>query len=272
MTKEDLFFRKMGSGHPLIVLHGLYGSGSNWLSIAKELSGICEVFLVDQRNHGQSPHFKEHNYLAMREDLRRFMDKQGLEKAILLGHSMGGKTAQFFATEYPGRVSRLIVADMSPLAYERGEMRDEPIRGHEKIMKALLALDLSKMEGLREVDQALESELPDKRLRQFLLKNLGKDDEKGYYWTLNLEVLLQSLDNLAWGLNPDEYPSEGFRQFPVLFIKGAQSNYIASEDEKAIKRLFPSSNLVSIRDAGHWLHAEQPELFVSIVKKFLLEF
>ncbi len=272
MGMSDLHFKKLGSGHPLIILHGLYGSGSNWLSIAKKLAGICEVFLVDQRNHGRSPHHSEHNYLALMEDLRQFMDDHGLQKSMLLGHSMGGKTAMYMATHYPGRVSRLIVADMSPLSYVSKGERAVHFAGHEYIMNALLSLDLQDIESLRDASIKLEEAFPDIGLRQFLLKNLHKNDAGLYEWQLNLEVLLKNLDSLGDGLDPDQYPSEGFRQYPALFIRGENSAYISDRDVKAIKRLFPASNLVSILGAGHWLHAEQPEIFVKIVKKFLLEY
>ncbi|MCK5821670.1 MAG: alpha/beta fold hydrolase [Bacteroidales bacterium] len=272
MGISDLHFTKLGSGHPLIILHGLYGSGSNWLSIARKLAGICEVYLLDQRNHGKSPHFSEHNYKVLMEDLLQFIDARDLSKVMLLGHSMGGKTAMFMATHYPERVSRLVVADMSPLSYIRNGERADHFAGHEHIMTALKDLDLSDITNHREADEKLEAALPDRRLRQFLMKNLTKTKEGNYYWQINLDVLMRNLDSLADGLNPEDYQDEGFKQYPVLFVKGENSHYIGERDEKAIKRLFPGSNLVSIRDAGHWLHAEQPEAFVKIIKKFLLEY
>jgi len=271
MGISDLHFTKLGAGHPLIILHGLYGSGNNWLSIARKLAGICEVYLLDQRNHGRSPHSSEHNYKVLMEDLGQFMDEQELSKAMLLGHSMGGKTAMFMATHHPERVSRLIVADMSPLPYTREGERADHIVGHEYIMNALKALDLSKLTNLREADEKLEAAFPESRMRQFLTKNLSKTKSGSYYWQLNLDGLMKNLHSLADGLGPEYFTSGGFRQYPVLFIKGANSHYIGETDEKAIKNLFPNSNLVSIRDAGHWLHAEQPEIFVKIVRKFMLE-
>lgn len=272
MGSSDLYFTKHGSGHPLIILHGLYGSGSNWLSIARKLAGICEVYLVDQRNHGRSPHHNEHNYKVLMDDLLQFMDDQDLSKAMLLGHSMGGKTAMFMATHHPERISRLIVADMSPLSYIQNGERADHFTGHEYIMNSLKALDLSELMNIRGLDEKLEAVFPDRRLRQFLMKNLAKSESGKYFWRINLDTLQRNLDSLADGLDPKSFPDEGFRQYPVLFIKGENSHYIGERDQKAIKSLFPGSNLVSINNAGHWLHAEQPEVFVRIVRKFLLEY
>jgi len=270
MGRSGLYFTRHGSGYPLIILHGLYGSGSNWLSIARRLAGICEVYLVDQRNHGRSPHYNEHSYSVLMEDLLEFLDAHELQKVMLLGHSMGGKTAMYMATHHPERVSHLIVADMSPLPnIQNGEMSDSFSR-HKHIMNALKTLNLAALTSLREADEILEALLPDRSLRQFLLKNLAKARSGNYFWRINLDVLMRNLDSMAEGLDPRDFQNMGFKQYPVLFIKGENSQYIGEKDSQAIKVLFPNSNLVSIRDAGHWLHAEQPEAFVKIVREFIL--
>ena len=272
MGISGLNFTKQGQGHPLIILHGLYGSGSNWLSIAKKLSGICEVYLVDQRNHGASPHHSEHTYQSMMEDLIFFMDEQGLNKVILLGHSMGGKTAIWAAINYPERISHLVVADISPLAYPAVDGVRHHMQGHEKIMNALLDMDLSAVSSLRDADNMLKDVLPDRALRQFLMKNLGKSDAGNYVWKLNVKSLLNNLSNLSEGIDPELVPDTGYRQYPVMFIRGEQSNYILNKDEQGIKRIFPLAQIVTIRNVGHWLHAEQPEIFIQTVKKFLFNF
>lgn len=272
MGISKLYFKKLGSGHPLIILHGLYGSGSNWYSIAKELSGLCEIYLLDQRNHGNSPHHDDHNYPVLMEDLIQFMDEQDIPKAVLLGHSMGGKTAIYTATQYPGRVSKLIVADISPLSYYDSEGVNRHSEGHKKIIRAMMGLDLKSINNLKEADEKLSTTLPDKKLRQFLMKNLSRDKVNGYYWNLNLKTLFKNINSLADGLNPEYFPFEGFSQFPVLFVKGEDSDYIGEKDAKAIKSLFPNSNIERIPNAGHWLHAEEPERFVKIVKTFLIQY
>ena len=266
-----LYYKKLGSGHPLIILHGLYGSGTNWLSIANKLSSLCEVYLVDQRNHGQSPHADSHSYPLLMDDLVELVDDLGMKKVMLLGHSMGGKTAMYFATQHPGRVSKLMVADISPLPYMRNDMEAQQIYSHQQIISALLAIELKQQRSLGEIDDDLSHYLPDKRLRQFLLKNLYRQSGRPYRWRLNLEVLLHSLDNMVDGLSFDEFSVQGFSQFPVLFLKGEQSAYIGPEDEVAIRSLFPGAEIAGIPDAGHWLHAEQPEMFVKLVKSFIVK-
>ena len=208
----------------------------------------------------------------MMEDLISFMDEHGLKKAILLGHSMGGKTAIWTAVNYPERISHLVVADISPLAYPLVDGARHHMQGHEKIMNALLNLDLLNVKSLRDADQMLENDFPERVLRQFLLKNLGKTAEGAYVWKLNLTGLLNNISNLSDGVDNEFLPDKGYRQYPVIFIRGDQSNYIQEEDELGIKRIFPLAQIVTIKNAGHWLHAEQPEIFIDIVKRFLFNF
>lgn len=271
MKATHLPFQKLGSGHPLIILHGLYGMGSNWLSIGKALSGLSEVYLVDQRNHGEAFHDPVHTYQAMMQDVIRLMDELGLAKAVVLGHSMGGKVAMHMALHHPERITRLIVADISPLAYTTDHSSRNQMGGHRRIISALKAIDLKAFSTLKDIEGQLEPHFPDRPLRQFLMKNLGKDDQGAFYWKLNLDALLNHLDRLAEGLDPSQIPMEGLRQFPALFIKGELSAYIQREDERAVRRIFPLSQVVTIKGAGHWLHAEQPERFVKTVRQFLLK-
>lgn len=266
----QLAYRKLGSGHPLIILHGLYGSGENWLTIAKGLAGICEVYLVDQRNHGSSPHSDELNYRILAYDLLDFMDRLDIRKASILGHSMGGKAAMWFATENPGRVCRLIIADISPRSYLNDTGPSNHLREHTEILRALSNADLT-VSSIGEIDRQLENELPGKRLRQFLLKNLRRNDEGVFEWKINIPAINANLQALADGLSPDTLPGKSFSQFPVMFIRGEKSPYILEPDLEIIRSLFPLSTVVTIRNAGHWLHAEEPEMFLSIVKKFMLQ-
>jgi esterase len=265
-----LFVQCLGTGFPLIVLHGLYGSGDNWLTIAKYLSGFCEVFLVDQRNHGKSPHSELHNYESLAADLLELMDDLELNKAVLLGHSMGGKAAMWFAAEHPERVNRLIIADISPRSY----LSTGPDFGHSAfhrhVLGSMKAVDFSSISGLGDIDRQLEPLLPDRQLRQFLLKNIEKGADSAYRWRLNIDGLLKNLDNLSGGL--ESFLAEGrvYDQFPVLFIRGGNSGYIAATDQEMIEKLFPDARIVTIKNAGHWLHAEKPAEFVSVVKKLLI--
>jgi esterase len=267
----DLRYRKLGSGHPLIILHGLYGSGDNWLTIGNALSGICEVILVDQRNHGASPHSDEMNYPALAADVGELMNSLELRSASILGHSMGGKAAMWFAAMNPGRVSRLIVADIGPRSYLEDTGPSNHMPEHLEILAALSAADPGSASSIGEIDKRLEDLLPGKRLRKFLLKNLRKNPSGNFEWKINLDAIRKNLGNLAAGLEPLIAGQNSYQHFPVLFIKGEKSPYILEPDIAMIRQLFPLAGLVTIKNAGHWLHAEEPEIFTGIVRKFILQ-
>jgi esterase len=266
----QLHIQKYGSGHPLIVLHGLYGCGENWRNIGKALSGIGEVILVDQRNHGSSPHSDEMNYKVLASDLKELMDSLEIRQATIIGHSMGGKAAMWFATENPGRVSRLIIADISPRSYKNDSGPSNHIEQHNEILEALAGINLMSMSSIGEIDRQLEKAIPGKRLRQFLLKNLQKDAMGKFQWKINISSISKNLSHLADGLDLSVLNGMSFKLFPILFIKGEKSPYILDPDIDLIRRLFPLAQLVTIKNAGHWLHAEEPEVFISAVKRFLI--
>lgn len=262
----ELFFRKYGQGPPLIIIHGLYGSSDNWVSIGRELANDFEVLLIDQRNHGRSPHSNDHNYQLLKEDLREFMDKQSIEKAIIIGHSMGGKTAMFFAAEYPERVSHLIVADISPRSYKSS--KSSQLLAHTKIIKGMFNLDFYGITNREDIDAILAKSIPENRIRQFLLKNIKRTKDNEYSWSLNIKTIRNELVNILEGLDDNHSEIMGF---PVLFIKGANSDYISDEDIRIIQKIFPYADIETIPEAGHWLHAEQPELFLKKVRDFILQ-
>ncbi len=262
----DLFFRKYGEGPPLIIIHGLYGSSDNWVGIGRKLAKNFEVFLIDQRNHGKSPHSSDYTYQLLREDLREFMDKQSIQKAIIIGHSMGGKTAMFFAADYPERVSHLIIADISPRSYK--STNSIQLLAHSKIIRAMYNLDFYGISKRQEIDDILAKSIPENRIRQFLLKNIKRSKNNEYSWSLNIKAIRNELTNIMDGLDKNQPEITGF---PVLFIKGGNSDYILDEDKKAIQQIFPYSDIETIPNAGHWLHAEQPELFLQKVEDFILQ-
>ncbi|MEX0987309.1 MAG: alpha/beta fold hydrolase [Bacteroidales bacterium] len=266
-----LFFRKYGeAGPPLIIVHGLYGASDNWITISRELSEHYEVFVVDQRNHGDSPHDELHTYEAMRDDLCEFMDEHRIEKATLIGHSMGGKTVMLFAMSYPKRVEALIVIDIAPIPYHDLAVNSQMTANHAKMIDAMLELDLSGMESREDVSRALAVDIGSERIRLFLLKNLTRDKEQNFHWKINLPVLRKSLDAILDGLpTQDLIRDGGILGFPVLFIRGEKSDYIQPRDYDTIKKLFPTAEIVPIPDTGHWVHAEQPELLVKNLKYFL---
>ncbi len=267
----ELFYRKYGeAGPPLIIVHGLYGSGDNWIAIARELAAGFEVYVVDQRNHGQSPHTEIHDYPSMRDDLRDFMDGQGIDKAVLIGHSMGGKTIMSFALSWPERVQSLISIDIAPKSYHNLALDSHAAANHARMIDAMLELDMSVAESREEVDLAIRPKIGSDRVRSFLLKNVRRDKEGAFYWRINLKALKDNLDPILDGLEVDSAIAEGgITGFPALFISGANSDYIKPEDLGLIRSIFPVADIVTIPNAGHWVHAEQPVLLVKTIKYFL---
>jgi esterase len=266
----NLFFREEGEGFPIVIVHGLYGSSDNWLTVAKKLSSNYKVYMIDQRNHGRSQNSEEHSYEAMKNDLAEFFDQQKIEKAILMGHSMGGKTAMSFAADYPERIEKLIVADIAPKDYFL--LNDESqYYLHNNILRAMLELDFSKIESRKQVEDFLNERIDSHQIVQFLLKNVHRNKENHHYeWRLNVQVLYDNLDEIIKGVNAHWFDDRlPITNYPVLFIKGANSNYILPEDFASIRRIYPEAEILQIPNAGHWLHAEQPQLFMETVLNFL---
>ncbi len=265
----ELFFRKSGTGDPFIVLHGLYGSSDNWYSVGHELARTFTVYLIDQRNHGNSPHHPEHTYPVLAEDIREFMQAHHIDRSIILGHSMGGKTALAFGLRYPERVTGMIVVDSSPLGY--GDLPDSPERiVHERIIHALKSINPETLSSRGEADKLLQQTIAPPAIRQFLLKNLKRDRNGKFYWALNITALEENLPAIFAGVIPDNCGNSGYdSRFPLLFIKGEYSGYIRSRDEAAIRQCFPGASLELIKGAGHWLHAEQPEALLKMVMAFV---
>lgn len=264
----ELWFRKSGSGNPLIILHGLYGSSSNWYSIGRELSKDFEVYLIDQRNHGKSFHHPLHNYDAMRDDLYEFFISHRIEHAILVGHSMGGKTAMSFALKYQEMVDRLIVIDISPVDYNN-KSHAYVAAIHRKIISTLQLIDPALIRNREEADKMLQTSIPQENIRQFLLKNLKRKKNGKYRWILNVEALAQNIVNISAGIIPAGSANTISVTIPALFIKGEYSNYIREEDEAIIFKLFPSAHIAVIPGTGHWLHVDKPTLFLKSVHDFI---
>lgn len=250
----ELNFKKLGTGKPLIILHGLFGSADNWFSISKELKDIFTLYLIDQRNHGDSPQSDEWNYQVMVEDLKEIMDNEGLEKAFLMGHSMGGKTAMNFALKYPDKAEKLIVADIAPRYYAVH---------HQRILEGLNSLDLEAIGSRKEADDQLAEYVPNLGERQFLLKSLGRGSD-GFQWKINLAVITEKINEVGQAL-PDGKSYSG----PTLFLAGSNSSYIQQSDLDDIDKFFPNNTVEFIADAGHWLHAEQPDAVVDEIRRFL---
>ncbi len=265
----ELFYRKTGNGNPFIIVHGLYGASDNWLSIGKKLGKTHTVYMLDQRNHGLSPHHDEHSFKCMKQDLAEFMDQHKIEKAVLLGHSMGGKVAMSFAADYPEKIERLIVADIAPKDYLLLNENSQYYL-HRNILLAMIDIDFTQMESREDILYYLAEKIDDTRITQFLLKNVAKDkSSKLFKWRLNPEALYNYLDEIVGGVNKNWFSDlKPITNYPVKFIKGANSNYIQEGDFALIKEIYPDANIVTIPDAGHWLHAEQPKLFLKAITEY----
>ena len=255
MMPLNLAYREIGSGAPLLILHGLFGSGSNWGWIAKQLSTTHRIFTVDLRNHGNSPHAETMSYPEMAEDVLALLDRLQLDKVTLLGHSMGGKTAMMAALRYPSRIERLAVVDIAPVTYHHD---------YHPLLNALRNIDLDQITRREEIDRALHDPIPETGLRQFLMKNLVRRDQR-FQWQLNLNGIAQAMVELT-GFPPLEgntYPGK------TLFLGGANSNYILRQYYQSIFRFFPHTNIVMLKNAGHWVHAEQPDALLQTVRNFI---
>jgi len=251
----QLNYKKIGQGKPLIILHGLFGSADNWLSIAKGLEKDYTLYLVDQRNHGDSGHAEEWDYQVMAQDLTAFMEEQGLEKTHLLGHSMGGKTAMALALNHPVKVDRLIIVDIAPRHY--------PVH-HQSILDGLNAIDMDQLQSRKQADEILSQYVEEKGTRQFLLKSLGRNGQGQFIWKINLPVITAKIENVSQAIVSDQVFDH-----PTLFVTGANSRYVQDQDKTEIEKLFPNSNIIKIKNAGHWIHAEQPEAIIKTVQAFL---
>ncbi len=251
----QLHFKQLGHGEPLVLLHGLFGSGDNWFGVAPKLAENFHVFIPDLRNHGHSPHHAEMDYPLMAADVEKFFAAQKIESAHVIGHSMGGKVAMQFALDFPARVKRLVVVDMAPRAYKRA---------HDHIFEVLLAVDLKSFQTRAEIEVVLEPGIPSLNLRRFLLKNLGRDEQGKFFWKMNLRGVAENYSRLGEVLSPPNHFEK-----PALFIRGGKSDYIGAVDELEIQRLFPVSQIQTIAVASHWVHADAPEEFVRLVLDFL---
>ena len=256
----NLYYRKLGQGKPLFILHGLFGSSDNWQTLGKKFAEHFEVYLIDQRNHGQSFHAEEWNYEAMSTDLLNLVVENKLDKIILLGHSMGGKAAMHFTMKHAEKVEKLIVVDIAPKYY--------PVH-HREILDALLGLDLTKISSRKEAEVTLSKKIHNVGELQFLLKNLyWKDAQNNLLaWRFNLDVINRKIETVGEEQSSETKPVE----IPTLFLRGDRSHYILDEDISVIKKSFLTVELKTISAAGHWVQAEQPGLFYDACMLFIIE-
>jgi len=252
----ELNFKQYGAGDPVIIMHGLLGSLDNWQTIAKKLAEDYMVFTVDLRNHGRSPHAEEFDYPVMAQDLKKFMEENWIFEAHIVGHSMGGKVAMQFAGQHMDMIDKLCVVDIAPKTYKGN---------HQPIFDALFALDLKTIDSRKEANTFLQTRIEDYGVRQFILKNLDLNRKtRSYSWKMNLEAIYNAYPKI---LSRTELPQpfEG----ETLFIRGDRSDYISKEEYDQYRKYFPEAKFETIRDAGHWVHAEQPKQFLEVLKAYL---
>lgn len=251
-----LYSRIEGEGQPLVVIHGFLGMSDNWKSLGdKWVEDGFQVHILDLRNHGKSFHSDDFSYSIMAQDVKEYLDFHHLENVYLIGHSMGGKVAMLFATEYPDYVSKLIIADISPRFYAPH---------HQTILEALNAVDFSKKPSRAEVDAIISKFINDFGTKQFLLKNLYWKEPGQLAFRFNLKVFMENQNVIGEAL-----PENNKFYKPTLFLRGEKSDYITSSDEELIKFHFPNYKIETVLNAGHWLHAENPVDFMDKIKHFI---
>ena len=251
----NLNFRVLGEGEPVVVLHGVFGSSDNWQTVGKALSEGFAIYLVDLRNHGLSPHNDEMNYPVMARDIMDLINNNKLGSAHVVGHSMGGKVAMELATSFPQIIRSLVVVDIAPKYYPPH---------HQEILDSFKTLDLKSLKSRKDADDALSSKISNPGVRQFILKNLGRNDDGGFEWKLNYQAIEKNIELIGKGL--DDGKKYGGK---TLFINGSNSDYITDSDHELILSHFPKAEFETIDGAGHWVHAEKPSEITSILTEFL---
>ncbi len=246
-----LNYRKIGEGYPTYILHGVFGSSDNWQTVGKMLGESFEVYLIDQRNHGNSPHSDLFNYEVMANDLIELMNDLNHDKVNVIGHSMGGKVAMELATTHPEKLNKLVVVDIAPKYYPPH---------HQEVLAGFKSVRLNEIRSRGEAEDDMSKIIKDFGVRQFLLKNLKRDSD-GFRWKINLQTIEENIENVGVGLeNSKIYNGD------TLFIAGSESKYITTEDQIVISMHFPNNRIITIEGAGHWVHAEKPrELFDEVL-------
>jgi esterase len=255
-----LFYRKYGEGPPLLILHGLYGSSDNWVTIAKSISKAFTVYLPDLRNHGRSPHSEQHDYDSMTDDIFELASELKLYKFFLAGHSMGGKAAVRFAMRWPDMIEGLLVADISP--FETRISNPVAYTQHLNILKTIAETDISIAASRHEIENLFLDRISSSKIRGLLMKNLQINDEGKYSWRNNNASLLKNIDRIIEAIAEPEGNYEPLTGFPVIFLKGENSDYLSEGDFRGILKMFPGAEFRTIKNAGHWLHADNPEAVI----------
>ncbi len=252
-----LFYRQFGEGQPVIIMHGIYGISDNWVTIGRRLAEKFDVYIPDQRNHGQSPHSDTFNYYALIDDLFEFMEDHQIVNPILIGHSMGGKVAMNFALENPSKVDKLIVVDISTREYPA---RQE----HMEIIHAMLSVDFNEVTSRTDVEEIITKSIRSDRVRLFIMKNLYRIGKSRLGWRMNVSSIYDNMENVFVGIE-----SPYTFDHPVLFVKGGNSDYILEADKEPIQQKFSNAQFTTIEGASHWVHADKPDELCAAFSSFL---
>lgn len=251
----DLYFRKYGTGPPLVILHGLLGSSANWQAQGRYLGDRFSVYVPDLRNHGRSPHSPAMGVTDMVDDIRRFFRAQGIDRAHLLGHSLGGTLAMQFASQHPDRVDQLVIVDMAPGSYpETGRF----------FFNYLSGLDLSVFDTYRAIDTAMSVRISNTAERQLMLHNIVRNKNREFVWRVNIKSMMSAYDSFSRTV----FTKHCFEN-PTLFVHGTCSDYLKATDARKILTCFPGARILPVQGAGHWVHSDAPEQFNAIVSRFL---
>ncbi|EGC33684.1 hypothetical protein DICPUDRAFT_154256 [Dictyostelium purpureum] len=255
----------------IIILHGLFGAGGNWKTISPKIADNtnCNVFQVDQRNHGISPHTNEFNYKVMSDDIGRLIEKENLNDVSIIGHSMGGRVAMLYALLYPETINKLVIVDISP-----SHLKSHTIMEFREYLERMDSMDVKNLKNRKEAEDWLAPVVPERGVRLFLLTNLILGDNGHYHWRINIKGLLEKIDNVASFPTPTEISEMSTSKTnkytrPTLFIAGGKSHFIRDQDTQLINSYFPNYELEVVPNAGHWVHAEDPKTFVQIVSDFI---
>jgi len=262
-----LFYRKTGTGPPLVILHGLYGSSDNWVTFSKRLENSFTIYLPDQRNHGRSPHDSVHDYESMSNDLFELVGELKPGKIFLAGHSMGGKTAVAFALKWPEIISGLLIADVSP--FKNGNQLGSSYNKHLSILNVLKSFDLSVISSREEAESILAHKITSGKERALILKNLHRKSDYGFEWKLHVDALHANIEKIMEGINPDDSAYMPVTGFPVIFLRAGDSDYLPYSDFRDILEVFPAAEFVTIPGAGHWIQVDKPEEVAMNIRKLL---
>lgn len=250
----ELFYRTKGEGEPLLLLHGLFGSADNLGGLARILEDEYRLILVDHRNHGRSPHCDTNSYPEMADDVFEVMDREGIDRAHVFGHSMGGKVAMQMAQQAPERIDRLVVGDIAPVQYGRH---------HDRILEGMAAVAEAAPQNRAGAEETLAAFVEDADVLSFLLTNWRRGQDGIWRWRLNFDAIRNQYEAISAKIE-----GKGV-DMPVLFLRGGQSDYVTADHRNAILKLFPNASVRTVEGTGHWLHAEKPDLVARLIDRFL---